>query len=184
MPHLIKAKAVRSYANWLARENKLNRVLEEVPPSTAALVCNPPLPSTWVDAALLEPVFCAIERLDGDDVLRRMSREALRAELIPPLRRMMSAIVRLLGASPGTLYGHMNELIKTSVVGLDIGFTSTSTRSGVVVASFDVPGEVPACIFIALTATLEAVLDFCGARGKVSGPVREAPARARYQIEW
>jgi hypothetical protein len=184
MPHLIKAKAVRSYTSWLARENKLNRVLEEVPPATAALVRNPPLPSTWVEAALLEPVFRAIQRLDGDDVLRRMSREALREELLPPLRRMMSAIVRLLGASPGTIYGHMNELIRTSVIGLDIRFTSTSARSGVVVASFDIPGEMPACIFVALVATLEAVLELCGARGKVSGPVREAPARARYQVEW
>jgi hypothetical protein len=184
MPHLIKAKAVRCYAHWLTRENKLNRVLEQVPKETAALIQNPPLPSTWVEAALLEPVFSVVERIEGDGTLRRMSREALRDELLPPLRHMVSAFVRLLGASPETIYRHLNDLIKTSVVGLDIGFTPTSTRSGVVVASFDVTKEIPGCIFIALIATLEVVLEICGATGTVSDPVRDAPAKAHYQIEW
>jgi hypothetical protein len=78
----------------------------------------------------------------------------------------------------------MNDLMKTSVVGLDVCFTSTSDRAGVAVASFDVSHEVPVCIFIALVASLEAVLDFCGVSGTVSDPIRDAPARAHYQIQW
>jgi hypothetical protein len=184
MSLLIKAATLRADVQWLQRENRLAAILERVPPSTALLLRDPPLASTWVDSQHGEAVLRALESVDGKFAVLRMSREKLRDGLLPPLRPMIAGVLRLFGTSPATLYRRMNDLVKTSVRGMEFIYQPVSTRAGVMQVRYDVEREVPTCMFISCMAALEIALELCGVQGTVSEPERISPASARFRIVW
>jgi hypothetical protein len=184
MSLMVKGGAIRSKVEWLSKEKKLEAVLARVPAQTAALMRTPPLGSTWVDSHDIEPILCAIEALDGKAGVLRMSRETLRADIVPPLRSMISGILRLFGTSPATAFGHMNDLAKTSVRGMEFHYTAASEHSGVMDVYYDADREIPMCMFVSCRASLEMVFELCGVDGSISDPNRLGPAKARFRMAW
>jgi hypothetical protein len=180
---LVKASTLRSHLKWITREGLLDKVAARLPPVTAALVRNPPLPSTWMDWSEMEPLLCALDAVDSTAVLR-MSRDEVRQDLIAPLRPMVSAVLRLFGTSPATIYGRLNDMVKTTVKGMEFRFTSQSERSGVMDVRYDVEREIPTCMFVSCLAALEMVLELCGVPGTVTPPERMGRAHARFRIRW
>jgi hypothetical protein len=184
VPVLVKATTPRAYLKWLTRHKMFDAVLKLVPPGTAALMREPPLQSTWVQSESIEPIVRAVETLEGKAGVRRMSRETLHDELLPPLRKMATNILRLLGTSPATVYRHIDDLARTSIKGMNVYYTPTSERSGSVRITYDVDYEVPDCTFVAVMATLEGVLDLCEEHGTVSDPARRSRNSADYRVRW
>ena len=180
----VKAASLRAHVKWLAREKKLEAVLARVPPAVAELARNPPLASTWIDSLQIEPIMNALQELDGTQAVLRMSREELRADLIAPLRGMISGVLRLFGTSPATVYPRMNDMVKTSVRGMDFRFDRQFDRAGVMEVGYDVEREIPFCMFVSCTAALEMVLELCSVQGRVSDPERIDRATARFRISW
>jgi hypothetical protein len=180
----VKAASLRAHIKWLVRENKLEAVLARVPPSIAALARDPPLASTWMDAQLIEPLMVALAELEGTQAVLRMSREELRADLMLPLRGMIAGVLRLFGTSPASVYAHMNDMVKTSVRGMDFRFERQFDRAGLMVVHYDVDREIPFCMFVSCTASLEMVLELCAEHGRVGYPERVSGTAARYRISW
>jgi hypothetical protein len=180
----VKAATLRAHLKWLEKENRLEAVLARVPPAVATLARNPPLNSTWIDSLKIEPLMIALQELDGTQAVLRMSRDELHAELIAPLRGMISGVLRLFGTSPATVYARLNDMVKTSVRGMDFKFEHTFDRAGIMIVRYDVDREIPHCMFVSCTASLEKVLDLCSVRGRVSDPERVDHATARFRISW
>jgi hypothetical protein len=180
----VKGASLRAHIKWLAREKRLDAVLERVPPPVAELARNLPLASTWIDAQLIEPIMQALQELDGTQAVLRMSREELRADLIAPLRGMISGILRLFGTSPASVYPRMNDMVKTSVRGMDFHFERQFDRAGVMEVRYDVEREIPFCMFVSCTAALEMVLELCGVVGRVGDAERVDRRTARFRISW
>jgi hypothetical protein len=179
----VKAASLRAHLKWLARENRLEAVLAKVPPAVAKLARDPPLPSTWLDVQLVEPILCALQELDGTQAVLRMARDELRADIIAPLRGLIGGVLRLFGTSPATVYARMNDMVKTQVRGMDFRFEPRE-RSGVMEVGYDVQREIPSCLFVACTAALEMVLELCGVQGRVGDPERLDRATVRFRISW
>jgi hypothetical protein len=184
MSFLIKGSTLRAQVKWLTRERKLDAVLQRVPPTTAELIHNPPLASTWIDARYVEPILSSLEAAEGTAAVLRMAREKMRDELLPPLRSMLTGVLRLFGATPATLYRRMNDLVKTSAQGMEFSYTASSEQSGVMEVRYLVEREVPSCTFVACMAALEAPFELCGVEGTVSDPERTGPTSARFRITW
>jgi hypothetical protein len=180
----VKAASFRAHVKWLTREHKLEAVLARVPPAVAQLMRNPPLASTWIDSQLIEPILVALQELEGTQGVLRMSREELRADLIAPLRGMIAGMLRLFGTSPAAVYPRMNDMVKTSVRGMDFRFTQEFERTGVMVVHYEVEREIPLCMFVSCTAALEMVLELCGVHGRVGDPERVDRATVRFRISW
>jgi hypothetical protein len=184
MAFTVKAASLRAYVAWMGRAGQLDAVVARVPPASAQLLLDPPLVSTWIDARELEPILCALDAIEPGAVLR-MTRESLREDtFLSLLRPMLAAVLRLFGASPATLYRHMNELVQTSVRGMDFAFRSDGERAGVVQVAYDVDGEVPSCMFASCQAALELVPHLCGLRGVVGEPERLSPSAVRFAVAW
>jgi hypothetical protein len=184
MSLLVKGATVRAHLKWLAKDGKLEAVLQRVPPETAALIRNPPLASTWIDSQVMEPMMCALEELGGKAAILRMSRDELREDLMTPLRPMIAGVLRLFGTSPATIYGRLNDMVKTTVRGMEFKFQSLSERSGSMEVRYDVEREIPTCMFVSCMAALEMVPELCGHRGRVGEPERLGPAVARFDVSW
>jgi hypothetical protein len=185
MSFLVKAASLRAYVAWLRRQGKLSAVMARVPPASAQLLASPPLVSSWIDARDIEPILCALEELDGAGAVLRMTRESLREDsFLTLLRPMLTAMLRLFGASPATLYRHMNDLCKTSVRGMDFAFRADGERAGTVDVSYAVEREIPSCMFLSCKAALELVPDLCGLRGAVGDPERLSPSAVRFLVAW
>jgi hypothetical protein len=181
----VKAGSLRAQVQWLRRENKLDTILARVPPKTAALMKEPPLASSWIDSKDIEPMLCAIESVDGHAGVLRMSRDSLRQDsFLQPLRPMLTGVLRLFHASPATLYRHMNDMVKTSVRGMDFAYHEEGATAGGMEVRYASDDEIPFCMFVSCMAALEMVLELCGVRGTVSEPVRLGPAQARFHISW
>jgi hypothetical protein len=179
----LKAATLRHHIDWLAREHRLEAILQHVSPSTAALMRDPPLPATWIDLQEIEQVLSAIEAVDGPAAVRRASRAALE-EVLPRRRILLTGLLRLFGANPATLYKRMNELVRNSIEGVEYAYSPSSEHSGVMNVQYRASHEIARALLIGQIATFEVILDVCSLRGTVGEPERHGPVRASYQIQW
>jgi hypothetical protein len=180
----VKAATLRAHVKWLLREGKLEAVMARVPPEVAELARDPPLASTWIDYQRIEPIMVALAEIEGTQAVLRMSRDELKAELTTPLRHMISGVLRLFGTSPATVYGRLNDMVKTSARGMDFQFEPQFDRAGVMTVRYDVEREIPFCMFVSCVASLEKVLELCGVHGRVGDPERVNHSTARFRINW
>jgi hypothetical protein len=180
----MKGRLLRAYVKWLVRDKKLDAVLQRVPPETAELIRDPPLPGTWIDRELVAPIVAAVDEIGGKAAVRRMFKTVMTEEHLPLARPGLTGLLRIFGASPATLYKRFHQLMRTSMEGMECEYTPTSERSGLFELRYAVDDEVPMSSFIAFMPTLEAALDLCAVRGTVSEPERKGPARVVYRIIW
>jgi hypothetical protein len=179
----VKGATLRSYLHWLQRERKVDEILARVPPSTAALLREPPLPGTWIDGMELVRLMTALQAVAGIDSVRRCGRETLQ-EMLPSHHSLITGLIRLFGTSPATVFAHADELFKTGVEGIHYRYTPTGERSGTMLVSYAVAAELPLCIFINGLSVLQLLFALVGVPGTVGEPERRGPTAAAYQLRW
>jgi len=179
----VKGATLRSYLHWLQRERKIDEVLARVPPSTAALLREPPLPGTWIDGMELVRLMIAVQAVAGIDGVRRSGRDTLH-EMLPRHRTLVTGLMRLFGTSPATLFSHVDELIKSGVEGIHYAYSATGERSGTMLVSYAVAGELPLCVFVNGLSVLQLLFALVGVQGTVGEPERRGPTTAAYQLRW
>jgi hypothetical protein len=180
----VRASALRGYVRWLERTRKFDAVLSRVPPTTARLMRDPPLPSTWILRDDVAPILYAVDELGGYPAVRQMSRDMLSETVLPTLRPVVSAVLRLFGTSPETLFRRYPDVLRTSMTGIRTNYTPATANSGTFELQYLLNHEVPICSFVFFMASLEIALELCGVRGTVSDPERLGPARVVYHIKW
>jgi hypothetical protein len=130
------------------------------------------------------PIVNALDEIGGYPAVRKMSREVLAETVLPTVRPVVSAVLRLFGTSPETLFRRYHEMLKTSMTGIKTSYTPVTPNSGTFELQYLTDHEVPICNFVAFMASLEIALELCGVRGSVSDPERRGPARVVYHIKW
>ena len=179
----VKGATLRSYLHWLQREHKVDEVLARVPPSTAALMREPPLPGTWVDGMELVRMMMALQAVAGLDAVRKCGHDTLQ-EMLPRHRTLISGLMRLFGTSPATLFAHVDELVKSTAEGIHYVYTPAGERAGTMVVSYTVTGELPMCVFINGASVLQLLFALVGVTGTVGEPERRSPTAAAYSLRW
>jgi hypothetical protein len=180
----VKGLAFRAYVSWLQREKKTEAVLARVPPSTAALLREPPLPGSWIDGMDMVRIVSAIEMVAGLDAVRRCGRETIE-DILPKHHTLVTGLLRLFGATPATLFRRVNDLMRTSAEGIHYTYTPTGERSGLMEVRYDVPGELPMCAFLNGMTLFMVLFALAGVNNGVIGdPQRRGPAIVAYQLQW
>jgi hypothetical protein len=179
----LKASTFRSYIHVLARERKTSAVLALVPPATAAVIEAPPLAGTWVDFQHIIDITVAVETLGGMVGVRDFTKKAT-ADARKPYMGVVEGVLKLFGTSPATLFKRMNDLVKSTLEGLDYAYTATSERSGTMELTYQLSQEVPTCMFVGAVPALQILLDTCGVEGVIGPPVRLGPNKVRFTIQW
>jgi hypothetical protein len=179
----LKGSTVRCYLQVIDRDPRRDAIVANLPAATVALVLNPPLATSWVDFAHVTALTLAVESAGGVAAVRDLARKVVDQAKRPHLR-ILEGVLRLFGASPATVLRRMSDIVKHTIENNQWTYTPTSERSGVMDVRWLVDGEVPSCMFIGATATIQAVLDACGVRGLIGAPERIGPAHARYVIQW
>jgi hypothetical protein len=179
----IKGTTLRSYINVVSRLEHRAAVIAQLPPDTAAMINNPPLPGTWSEWRHIQEITVAVEIVDGLAGVRRLADDAIE-EAKRPYVRVLEGLIRLFGTSPATIYKRMNDLVKNAVENMAYTYRIMSNHSGTMEVSYSGDAEIPFCMFVGGRAALVAVLDACGVKGEVSEPERLGPRRTLYHISW
>jgi hypothetical protein len=179
----VKAKTFRSYVSILTADGKYDAVLAIVPPDTAALMRDPPLPGSWMHGRHMHDVVVAVNAIGGLTAVRELTRRGTE-DARKPYMNIVEGVLKLFGTSPATLFKRMNSLVSSILEGVTFRYTAVTERSGVMDVEWEVDYEMPACEFVGLVPTFQTLLSACGAKGVVGTPERLGPARARYAIQW
>ena len=151
------------------------------------MLVDPPLPTAWIDARLINEVYEVLFVLLGATDLRRLNLEATQRGVSPLVRGAAERVIRIFGASPGTLLSKFDRVAGTTSRGVLYRYESRSDTSGV----FDIeyPGlrDVPMGPFVATGGALELIFDICGVAGTIDGPEvveNGRNNRVRYAVNW
>jgi hypothetical protein len=180
----IKGLALRMYVAWLEREKKTEAVIARLPPATAALLRDPPLAGSWIDGMDMVRIVAAIEMVGGLDAVRRCGKETIE-HILPKHHTLVTGLLRLFGATPATLFRRVNDLVRTTVEGINYTYTPQSERSGVMEVRYNVPGELPMCAFINGMTLFMVLFALAGIpNGYIGDPQRRGPATVAYELRW
>ena len=179
----VRGSTVRAYLKLVDEDPAKAALLALLPPATMALFAAPPLPSSWVEWEPILHITAAMEKLGGPVAVRRLAGRAIN-EAKGPHIRILEGLLRLFGASPASIFGRFNHLVKNAMQNVEFIYMPTSERSGMMEVHYHANGEVPGYIFWGAVQVLTSVLQSCGKTGRVSDPQRLSPTAAVYRIEW
>jgi hypothetical protein len=179
----MKASTFRSYVRVLDADGGRDAVMSIVPPDTAALMRDPPLPGTWMDGRHVHDIIVAVGEVGGVTAVRELARRAT-VDARKLYMGIVEIVLKLFRTSPATLFKRMNALVDKLLEGVDFRYTPTSDRSGVMEVEWAVDYEMPIPEFESLMPTFQTLIDACGTKGTVGMPERLGPRKARYSIRW
>ena len=179
----VKASVLRAYLRYLKREQLLETLMQTVSPTTAELLRQPPLPSTWLDGSIYVDVQGAVEKVQGLDGVLRMVEMSLR-DALPTFMGALRHVVTVFGTSPATLYGLLGRLLTSTIQGCEYSYEPTGDRSGVVSVVYPEAKQVPARSFYTTVPTLNIVMELCSVRGQVGTPQLRGPNAATFVVRW
>ena len=103
------------------------------------------------------------------------------SQLLAP---MVRNILRMIGASPATIYRRWDDLVKTVMRDVHWEWRATADNAGVFVLTYPHGSNVPMRAFCSTVAGLEYGLVLAGKSGVVSDPVRVDHNSAEFEIRW
>lgn len=181
----VKGAMIRSYVKYLEREKLLGRVIEQLSPEYAALLKDPPLVGTWVDAWALVETGRAALALVGPEGFKRMALETVDAHSrYDFIRPFLLGVMRLFGMSPATLFSRLDDLSRTSVEGMEFRYTAKTPQSGVVQVRYLVDKPIPAFCWISTAAVFENIFVICKIPGKVGECRVGRQNTGEYDVSW
>jgi hypothetical protein len=175
---LYKGRIIRTFVDHLRWAGLFERVREQVPPGTQAVMDRPPERGEWSDAYHLRYMIEAVGVLEGASAVRRMSRESTTQWWLLFVRPIVQGMMRVFGGSPGTLLSRVDLLTREFSVGHKFEYSEIGQNAG----RFEVHSPMPATPMSgeAWAAACESVLDFCGVTG--SAVVEELDNRAGHSV--
>ena len=179
----VKGSVVRAWARCAARQGILPEVEKKLSPATLAALRDPPLAGSWVSAEPLTQLFLAVYDTLGRAAAIKLSREAAE-EVTPVYAGMLGGLLRLLGTSPASLFGRMNDYSKQAMKGAEFIWTATSERSGVMDVRYGPDVKMTPPQFLTVMPSFESVFTLCKVKGTVSEPDVLAPNHARFKLFW
>ena len=96
-------------------------------------------------------------------------------------------MLRLFGTSPATLFERMNQVVSTSVRGVEYVYTAQTAKSGRMLVRYPQCSNLPHSVFVAISGGLAGTFGFLGLTGSVAPPdANQLPPRnaATYLIRW
>ncbi len=138
-----------------------------VSPTTRKLMDDPPPQSSWLPGAAIIELDAALYDLKGSDACARCSRECSEVAGNTVLRSITEGMLRLFGTSPATLFERMNQIVSTSVRGVEYEYTAQSPKSGRMLVRYPQCSNLPSSVFAAVGGGLGATFGFLGVQGTV-----------------
>ncbi len=121
---------VRGTIEWIEKAGLTERVRKEVPADTAALIQRPPLSISWVDARHMDQLLGALERVAGTEVVVTYGLEATRRSFGPVLSPMLRGMVGMFGATPASIFGHLDRIASLMIRGATYSYQATRRDRG------------------------------------------------------
>ncbi len=177
----------RSLAAVLANHPARLQIIAGVSPEARALLGDPPLPTAWLDARLINEVFEAMRRLLGDDELRRVNLHAVDRGVSPLVRGAVERLLRVFGASPATLLSKFDRIAGTTSRGVAYRYESHGETSGRFDIEYPALSDVPLGPFVATGGALAMIFEICAVQGTIDGPAfvpNGRNNRVRYEVSW
>lgn len=180
----VKASVFRAYVKWLEQQHLLAWVIPRLGASTAALVAEPPLASTWMASGPLDELVAQIEAHGGLDEVKRAAREILRDQLGPLLVPMARNILRVIGPSPATVFRYWPDIVKTVMRDVDWTWTETGEAAGYLTMTYQRGSNVSVRAYYSTLPSLETALELTGKKGTVADPELVTDRSARFPVRW
>lgn len=116
----VAGTVMRTTAKWIRQANLTERVQARIGSEPAAMLNRPPLPISWVPAAVLDELLDAVEQETSARLLVTYGLEAARSTLGVGGNPLIGAMRAMYGASPNVLFGRMGTL--TELLFRGVGF--------------------------------------------------------------
>jgi hypothetical protein len=163
----VKASAFRAYIAQISRLGLLADISAHVGPETRRLIEAPPLPSSWMDAGPIEEMIGALATLRGLETVRAVTRAGQQTAGLTLLRPVVTALLRLFGATPSTVFSRFGDITKTALRGVSFQWESDTPSSGRLTVAYPRP-NTPRHAFIGMESGCWITLDVCGVSGTVA----------------
>jgi hypothetical protein len=158
---------VRAVAATLAERGLRDRVVATVSSHAGALLLDPPLPTEWLDARLLNEIYEVLRGQVGDAELRKLNREAVKRGVSPLIRAAAESLLRTFGVSPATLLARLDRVAGTSARGIIYHYEPIDDVSGHFEIDYPTLRDVPLGPFVATAGALEDIFEMCNVRGTI-----------------
>jgi hypothetical protein len=162
----IKGALVRSYRRQVERLGIFDEAVPRTSAESQALLRDPPIASSWLDAAVIEELIGAVEALRGMEAVRTVTREGQLSGVVQTLRPVIGGMLRLFGATPMTLFTRFAQITSSNVRGLELGFNAETERAGSLRVRFP-RKQVPLSAYVGFESGLGNILDVCATPGRV-----------------
>jgi len=176
---------IRGYVSVLERRGLLASVREAVPERAREVIDHPPFPLAWVETAVLAELMDATGRLHGRETVKDISLETARTKAGPILLPFMRTLLSLWGATPHSLFKHLQRLVAVQARGLNVSYAPETPSSGTVELSYPPGHAANDHVFASWEGAFHFIFDVCGVKGTVDrSEVSDGGQRARIGIRW
>jgi len=163
----IKGSLVRAYVHQIENLGILPQVQSRVSAGTLKLLQDLPLPSTWLDAFVIEDMMNAVESIGGMDAVRAVTKGGQESGLMPLMRPLIAGLFRLFGTSPNTLLSRFSDFARSNVRGMEFEWIRESDRAGTLRIQFP-HRNVPRSAFVGFESGMWIICEICSVSGKVA----------------
>jgi hypothetical protein len=182
-----KATAFRGLLEAVADAGVAHEVRQAASPELLPWLTEPPLGSAWMPAVVFQPVFAAVDRVGGEDLLRRIAAASMRQGAMRVMQPLVEGMLRLFGASPAAFYQRLPGILANQLKGVEFTVREASERHVLMTVRYAYLQEAPRPGFVYWEGVLQTPVTLCG--GSVAGSATHVGAgnsadTATIQITW
>ena len=167
----------------LERRGLLPSVRGAISDPAREVIDHPPLPITWIDAALVEEIMGAVGRLHGRETVREVGLETARTKLGSVLVPLMRTLLSIWGATPQSIFSQVQRLAWVVSRGLTLSYVPETPTSGAVELFY--PDGTNDFVYASWEGSFHLAFDVCGVTGTIGrAEISDGGCRARIAIRW
>jgi hypothetical protein len=178
-----KGSTLRGYLKAIEALGIRSAIEPLLPPRTAAMFDDPPLPTEWCTLEPLVDLLDAVRRNSGASMVRQVARKNFEQSMSSLLRPVLQGLLGVFGSSPHILLERIDMIIRNSGRGVTCVYTQVTPRSGTVLVRYTAP--VDPVLWDAWAGLGEALVAICDVQPVVRvRSSRENNREAEFSLSW
>jgi len=174
---------VRGYLTLFERYGILEKMRPRLSPELAALVARPPLPISWVSAAVFDELLKAAGESSSRDMVRKVAYENTSQQTGQMVLPMLRTLLKLWGATPATLFRNLNSVVTVQVKGTRLDYVPETESSGII--EIDSDRVANDYVYAGWEGTLMYAYEVAGVKGEIGRTqLLEGGRKGRLPVSW
>jgi hypothetical protein len=179
----VSGSVVRGIVDWVVSSGLRDKVFPTLPPGAQRHFQHAPLPIAWIDPSDYDPLFPAIAKAAGPEILVRCGVETTRTSFGPIVQPILKGMLKIFGGGPDAIFSHMDSVTRVLFKGLTFDWVAHGPEAGTLTLSAE--DRPPAEWFRSWVGALQFAFELTNTEGKPIGfQVAANGKSAKYELAW